>query len=176
MDAKTCFDKVIRINKNKSAKNVWMDFYLDAFKNRIAKKQKPIVTMINYLTLFCSFVVILINSIGFAYKLSPRVSMTLFDVSIFLGGIEFYMKMVIILMMFLAMALNYEIRINSYEEMSEWLLVFDICRSRLRKLFVFKGFDNQILDRVFIALKILYKLANLSIFICCKYALFEVTC
>ena len=173
MDAKAHFVKAIRMSKSiktNPIKNIWMDFFIDSFKLRMAKRQKIIIIIMNYLTLICKVTLVLINSIGLFIKWNREVSLLLFDVSVLVGGIEVYMRIIIILLMILAIFLNYEFRINSYEEMSEWLQLFDICRSRVRRLFFFKGYDNRILFRLIRAMKIIYKITNVLIFLLSKYS------
>ena len=167
MNSENIFKKII-VNDDKPITNIWMDFYLDCIKQRLANKHKLSITIINYLTLVCSTIVFIINTVGLAFKLKLEVSLLLFDVSVVLGGIEVFFRMIIILMMIMAMALNYEIRINTHKEMDELLQLLDICRSRVRKLFYFRGRDNRILDKIIKAMIILYKLANILIAIFCE--------
>ena len=172
MDAKTRFERLIRLNnenKYEPIKNFWIDLYLNGYLNRRSNKQKWSTSMVNYLTLICCLVVLLNYLLGVVFTIDRQVSMILFDISICLGGIEVFMKVILTLMMALAIVLNYETRIKAYKQEWESILIFAVCRSRVRKIFFFKGYDNSILQETIELMKIVYKLVNISIGFLCKY-------
>lgn len=158
--------KMISEIRYKPIRNFCIDWYLGEYARRRTKTQKPSIILLNKLTLACCIVKLVTIVVSLLVELDRETSMLLFDLSVFFGGSKTYTKFSTILLMITAIGLNYETRLKTYEEQWDSLIVFEICRSRVRKLFV--GYD-KVLDKMAKLIKIVYKWVTLSIITFSKY-------
>ena len=167
MNRRVTIGQIVQLSnkqKFKPVKNFIIDFYLDGFKSRRQRNQKISMIMFNYFTLSCLTTILIINIVVLAVNPSHRWKLILFDVSVMFGGIEMFNRMIIILLMIFGIVLNIELRINNYDESIEFLRVLEMCRSKVRQVFMSRDpNDNVILNRLVRACDIVYKLVTFVI-------------
>src|ERR1700761_8660886 len=149
-------NKVIEINRDKVVKNFLIDFYLDGFKKRRQKREKKVIVLINYFTLISHFVCVFNYCFTYSMKLKYETRLLLFDISMFMGGIEKYQKMLIIFTCILGIALNIRLRLTVTKHVTIWNQLFEMIRSKVRPLFITKNSDNEVLNKLVKWARILY--------------------
>ena len=150
--------------KFKPVKNFIIDSYLDGFKRRRQKNQKTSMIIFNYFTLCCLITTLIINIVVLVINPSHRWKLILVDISVMIGGIKMYNQMIIILLLIFGIVLNIEMRINSYDESIEVLQLLEMCRSKVRQVFMSRDPDeNVILNRMVRATDFVYKLVTFVI-------------
>ena len=165
MNRRVTIGQIVQLSnkqKFKPVKNFIIDFYLDGFKSRRQKNQKISMTMFNYFTLCCLITTLIVNIVVLAINPSYRWKLLLFDLSVMFGGIEMFNRMIIILLMIFGIVLNIELRISNYENAIEYLQVLEMCRSKVRQVFMSRDpNDNVILNRMVRATDFIYKIITI---------------
>ena len=148
--------------KFKPVKNFIIDSYLDGFKRRRQKNQKTSMIIFNYFTLCCLITTLIINIVVLVINPSHRWKLILVDISVMIGGIKMYNQMIIILLLIFGIVLNIELRISNYENAIEYLQVLEMCRSKVRQVFMSRDpNDNVILNRMVRATDFIYKIITI---------------
>ena len=165
MNRRVTIAQIIQLDnkqKFKPVKNFLIDFYLDGFKSRRQKNQKKLNRLFNYLTLCCLITTLVINIAIPVIKPSRLWKHILFDLSVLFKGIEMYNRIIVILGMIFGIVLNVELRISNYDESIELLRMFEICRSKVRQVFMSRDPEsNQILNRLVRVTEVFYKIITI---------------
>ena len=144
--------------------NNWLiDFYLDGFKRRERRKEKSSTVFVKYLTIFC-FVVNLTKTLLCFAPLSKTTKLVLFDIAAFIGGIELYNRILVTTAIIMGFILFFIFRIKEGSAHREWTQVFEMTRSRVLHLFLTGNEQNDLLIKLMKAMRVIYKLMNISFF------------
>ena len=146
--------------------NNWLiNFYLDGFKRREKREEEPTILSINYLTLIL-YVVALAKSLVCFGKLSRTSKLILFDFAAFFGGIELYNRILVTCTIVIGLILTIVLRISNGCDYRGWTQVFEMTRrnGKMDNLFLTGNIHNEILVKLAKAMRVVYKLMNISIF------------
>ena len=144
------FFKFDRVN------NSLINFYLDGFKRREKNKEKPLIALVNYLTVFCYIVSIVKYAAGFK-KLSYTTKLILFDVASLFGGIELYNRIFLLCSLVLGLAVHFIFRWTKSNRHREWTQVFELTRSREVNSLVKDKTQIDELNKLVKAMRVVYK-------------------
>ena len=155
---------------NESINNFLIDYYLDCITRRHERNRIKylIIKSINYFTLISYLVCISTHFMGFIFKLKYETKLLLFDVSMFLGGIEMYNRIMLLLALIFGVCFNIKLRLKKTKVIEEWTQLFQLIRSRVRPLFLVKGSDYTLLYKMIRAAKLTYPLITLWCILICK--------
>ena len=98
-----------RFFKFDQVNNRLINFYLDGFKRREKDREKPMIVLVNYLTIFSNIVCIVKLLAGFK-KLSFTTKLILFDTPSLFGGIELYNRIFLVFTLILGLAVHITFR------------------------------------------------------------------
>ena len=163
--------KVIEKNRNKSVNNFLIDFYLDGFKKRRQKQENKVIVLFNYFTLISYFIIILRFCLTYSLKLKYEIKLFIFDISMFMGGIEKYHKIIIIFCAILGIGSNIRLRMTVSKHVTDWTQLFEMIRSKVRPLFINRNSDDEVLRKLKKLARILYFCSILLCFTIRKYNL-----
>ena len=163
-------DRISKQSKTKTQRfkpvNNWLiDYYLDGLNRRERRKEKSSTLFINYLITFCHVVTLTKSLVCFA-PLSLPTKLILFDVAIFFGGIELYNRILLTTAVFMGFIASIILRIKSGSTHREWTQVFEMTRSKVIHLFLSGNKQNDILIKLVRAMRVIFKLMNISILNC----------
>ena len=145
-----------RLVKFDQVNNSLINFYLDGFKRREKDKEKPLIVLINYLTVLSYLVCIAKYLAGFE-KLSFTTKLILFDVASLLGGIELYNRIFLLCTLILGLAVHIQFRWSNSETHREWTQVFELTRSREPHKLVKDKSQMDDLMKLVEAMRVVYK-------------------
>ena len=158
------FFKFDRVN------NSLINFYLDGFKRREKNKEKPLIALVNYLTVFCYIVSIVKYAAGFK-KLSYTTKLILFDVATLFGGIELYNRIFLLCSLVLGLAVHFIFRWTKSDRHREWTQVFELTRSTAPHRFIKLTSQIDNLMDLVKAMKVIYKIWNILLIVLGKIVL-----
>ena len=132
-------------------------FPLPGFKRREKNEEKPMIVLVNYLTIF-SYIVCIVKYLAGFRKLSYTTKLILFDVASLLGGIELYNRIFGIFALFLGLAVNILFRCTKSEAHREWTQVFELTRSREPQKLVKDKSQMDDIMKLVKAMKVVYRI------------------
>ena len=161
--------RVIERNRNKSVNNFLIDFYLDGFKKRRQKRENKVIVLFNYFTLISYSVCFLNLCFTYSLKLKFETKLLLFDVWMFMGGIEKYHKIVLIFCTILGIGVNIMLRLRVSKHVTDWTQLFEMIRSKVKPLFINRNSYDEVLRKLKKWARILYFSGSLLCFSMGKY-------
>jgi hypothetical protein len=155
--------------ENKSqVNNYFIDNYLNQLRKRLENVKNPNFkdNLFVLLYLLNVFKYILLLSVKFDYE----TRILLYDISLFLGGVEKYNKIIILLINVLGLSLSKMFYLTQSKELMEWTQLFEMIRGNVPSLKLgFEQKERQVVDKFRnIALNV-YKILNLSLLIYGQY-------
>ena len=138
--------------------NILINFYLDGFKRREKDREKPMIVLVNYLTIFSNIVCIVKLLAAKFKKLSFTTKLILFDTPSLFGGIELYNRIFLVFTLILGLAVHITFRWTKSETHREWTQVFELTRSREPHKLVKDKSQMDDLIKLVKAMKVVYKI------------------
>ena len=156
------FARISELSKPRSFKfdkvdNVLINFYLDGFKRREKDKEKPMIVLVNCITIFSYIVCIVKFAAGFN-KLSFRTKLILFDAPSLVDGIELYNRIFGICTLILGLTAHTIFRWTRGDRHREWSQVFELTRSREPHKLVKDESQMDDLKKLVKAMRVVYKI------------------
>ena len=105
--------------------NILVNSFIRIGKRKICENQKPL--LIEYLV-FISFIMIIINQLVCLRLTDPHIRLYLFDMTLFIGGIEQYNSYVIIILSFMALAIFTTFHITTDKRLIMWVNIYEMIR------------------------------------------------
>jgi hypothetical protein len=151
--------------QNKSqVNNYFIDDYLNQLRKRLENVKNPNFKdyLFVFLYLFNVFKYILLLSVKFDYE----TRILLYDMSLFLGGVEKYNKIIILLINVMGLSLSQLFYLTQSKELMDWTKLFEMIRGNVPSLKLgFEPKERQVVEKFRdIALNV-YKILNISILI-----------
>ncbi len=151
--------------ENKSPVN---NYFIDNYLNQLRKRLENVKNhnfneyLFVLLYLFNVFKYILLLSVKFDYE----TRILLYDASLFLGGVEKYNKIIILLINIVGLSLSKMFYFTHSKELMEWTQLFEMIRGNVPSLKLgFEPKEKPVVDKFRnIALNV-YKMLNLSLLI-----------
>ena len=154
-------------------KNLLIDYYLNSFNKRQHNCENKLTICCNYLTLFCYIICIVKYFLAFIIEFDFETNLLIFEMSVLLGGIEKYNRMLLMLSCLLGVCFNIYLRLANRHHVTEWTQVFAITRSNVRQLPHFVN-DFNTLNKLTRAIKLVYRFISLSFILVRKFSLLSV--
>jgi hypothetical protein len=151
--------------QNKSqVNNYFIDKYLNQLSKRLENDKNPNFKdyLFVLLYLFNVFKYILLLSVKFDYE----TRILLYDVSLFMDGIEKYNKIFILLINVFGLSLSKMFSFTQSKELMEWTQLFEMIRGNVPSLKLgFEPKEKRVVDKFRNMASNVYKILNLSLLI-----------
>jgi hypothetical protein len=151
--------------QNKSQVNNYLiDDYLNQLRKRLENVKNPNFKdyLFVFLYLFNVFKYILLLSVKFDYE----TRILLYDMSLFLGGVEKYNKIIILLINVMGLSLSQLFYLTQSKELMDWTKLFEMIRGNVPSLKLgFEPKERQVVEKFRNIAFNVYKILNISILI-----------
>ena len=147
---------------NNVAKSLLINAYLNALNVRLGSRRYTRVRLFGRFLACIYTLIIIYNAIGVFVDVPYETRVLLFDLSLVMGGIAKYMHVLYVCSFCIGIALNSRIRLTvGNAGIDVWTQMFILMRTRVR--LISKSVDKQIIDKLIIFTKRIYKGLNVSI-------------
>jgi hypothetical protein len=151
--------------QNKSqVNNYFIDDYLNQLRKRLENVENPNFKdyLFVFLYLLNVFKYILLLSVEFDYE----TRILLYDMSLFLGGVEKYNKIIILLINVMGLSLSQLFYLTQSKELMDWTKLFEMIRGNVPSLKLgFEPKERQVVEKFRNIAFNVYKILNISILI-----------